>query len=106
VLGLLVLLIWVGVDSGQRDFSQSKYWRSSAGWIISCILLWIVYFPIYLFARKKAPRRALAPIPVTLASSNDTLDQLSKLAELRDSGVLTPEEFSAQKAIVLDQNSA
>jgi peptidoglycan biosynthesis protein MviN/MurJ (putative lipid II flippase) len=59
MLGLLIVLVivgtivWVGVDSGQRDFSQGKYWHSPLGWIISCIVLWIVYFPLYLFCAQK-----------------------------------------------------
>jgi hypothetical protein len=33
--------------------------------------------------------------------ADDPLDKLKKLGELRDAGVLTPEEFEAQKAAVL-----
>jgi len=58
LLAYFVTIVWVAVDSAQRDFSQSKYWRSTIGWIISCIVLWIVYFPICLFARQKAPKRS------------------------------------------------
>ena len=39
----------------------------------------------------------VAPAP----AADDPLDKLRKLGELRDSGVLTPEEFEAQKAAVL-----
>ena len=45
--------------------------------------------------------------PVTLATNvapvapNDVTDQLRKLASLRDEGVLTEEEFAAQKAKLL-----
>lgn len=35
------------------------------------------------------------------AGSSDTADQLSKLAQLRDNGTLTNEEFEAQKAKLL-----
>jgi hypothetical protein len=38
------------------------------------------------------------PAPAT----PDPLDQLKKLAELRDSGVLTEEEFATQKARLLN----
>jgi hypothetical protein len=34
-------------------------------------------------------------------AADDPLDKLKKLGELRDAGVLTPEEFEAQKAAVL-----
>jgi len=35
------------------------------------------------------------------ASSGNTADQLAKLADLRDRGVITPEEFEREKAKVL-----
>jgi Short C-terminal domain len=41
-----------------------------------------------------APTPAAAPAP-------DPLEQLTKLGQLRDSGVLTEEEFAAQKAKIL-----
>jgi Short C-terminal domain len=41
-----------------------------------------------------------APAP-TAASEDDTITQLTKLAELKAQGILTEEEFAAQKAKVL-----
>jgi hypothetical protein len=35
------------------------------------------------------------------AADDDPLDKLKKLGELRDAGVLTPDEFEAQKAAIL-----
>jgi Short C-terminal domain len=37
------------------------------------------------------------------SSNNDVATQLEKLATLRDRGVLTAEEFQAQKAKILSQ---
>ncbi|HVR05752.1 MAG TPA: SHOCT domain-containing protein [Solirubrobacteraceae bacterium] len=42
-----------------------------------------------------------APPPAVAPTSESTVDQLQKLAQLRDSGVLTPEEFEAQKQKIL-----
>jgi hypothetical protein len=39
--------------------------------------------------------------PAPAAPQNDMLDQLAKLGELHKSGVLTDEEFTAQKAKIL-----
>jgi hypothetical protein len=39
--------------------------------------------------------------PAPAAGGGDTVQQLKDLAELRDSGVLTDEEFAAQKAKIL-----
>jgi hypothetical protein len=44
-------------------------------------------------------RRYLGHYPASHAAS--TADELTKLAGLRDAGVLTPEEFEAQKAKLL-----
>jgi hypothetical protein len=45
------------------------------------------------------PEPEYAPAP---ADSSSMLDQLAKLGELRDSGVLTEAEFEAQKAKILN----
>lgn len=60
--GLVVLIIigttvWVGVDTSGRDFSQSKFARSTAQWVIGSLFLWIVAFPAYLALRGRAPRK-------------------------------------------------
>ena len=39
--------------------------------------------------------------PPAAAGGDDTLEQLKQLGELRDKGVLTEEEFAAQKAKLL-----
>ena len=41
------------------------------------------------------------PPPAAAAAPVDPIEQLTKLAQLRDSGVLTDEEFQAQKAKIL-----
>jgi hypothetical protein len=44
---------------------------------------------------------AATPPPAAPAAQNDMVEQLRKLGELRDAGILTEEEFAAQKAKVL-----
>lgn len=47
-----------------------------------------------------APAPAAAPAaPATDMSAK--LEQLTQLGELRDAGILTPEEFEAKKAVIL-----
>ena len=41
------------------------------------------------------------PPPPAAASQADTVSQLKELAELKDAGILTEEEFAAQKAKIL-----
>ena len=52
-------------------------------------------------AAAQAPAPAAAPAPAPAAGGEDVVDQLEKLADLRDRGVLTDEEFAAQKAKIL-----
>lgn len=44
-----------------------------------------------------------APPPPAAPAADDMLDQLKQLGELHDAGVLTDEEFAAQKAKILSQ---
>jgi Short C-terminal domain len=49
------------------------------------------------------PQQAVAPPPQAApAPAADPIEQLTKLGELRDTGVLTEEEFAAQKAKLLN----
>jgi hypothetical protein len=44
---------------------------------------------------------AAPPPPPAAPAEDDMLEQLTKLGQLRDAGVLTDEEFAAQKARIL-----
>jgi hypothetical protein len=50
--------------------------------------------------RLSSPREAAPPAPQA-APPADPMEQLKKLGELRDAGVVTPEEFEAKKAELL-----
>ena len=53
--------------------------------------------------QQPAPQPAPAPAPAPAAGGGESsvIEQLKQLGELRDQGVLTDEEFAAQKAKVL-----
>ena len=51
-------------------------------------------------AQQQAPAPA-APAPAPVAATPDPIEQLTRLAALKDSGALTQEEFDAQKAKIL-----
>ena len=51
---------------------------------------------------KQVNVHVVAPAPATAPSGDGLADQLRKLADLRDAGVLTDEEFAAAKARVLE----
>ncbi len=48
-----------------------------------------------------APPPQEAPAPAATASSEDSFNELMKLKELLDAGVLTQQEFDAEKAKIL-----
>jgi hypothetical protein len=54
-------------------------------------------------AQENQPAAASAPSPATAAGApaGGTMEQLKQLGELRDSGVLTPEEFEREKQKIL-----
>jgi hypothetical protein len=65
--------IWVGVDASGRDWSDSKVSKSPVGWVLGCLLLWIVFFPIYLVQRSNVPLKgqgATRPLPPGSAASS------------------------------------
>ena len=54
------------------------------------------------YDEQQAAAEAAAPPPAApAASTDDVIAQLKQLGELRDAGVLTDEEFFAQKAKIL-----
>ncbi len=63
MIGLLLLIViasavWVGFDSSGRDFITGKRWvmaKGPVGWVLGCLLLWIIFFPAYLALRGRAP---------------------------------------------------
>lgn len=54
------------------------------------------------YEEQMAPQEQYAPqAPPPAAPQPDMIEQLKQLAELRDQGILTDEEFAAQKARIL-----
>ena len=52
--------------------------------------------------QQQAPPAPTAPPPAPSAGGDDRLAQLQQLAELKQQGILTDEEFAAEKARILD----
>jgi hypothetical protein len=55
------------------------------------------------YQQQTAPQQAqpLPPPPAAAPSQDDTITQLQKLGDLKAQGILTEEEFAAQKAKIL-----
>ena len=103
------VLIYVFIDIFRsRDLSGV----AKALWFVFVLFIPLIGVLVYLIARggsmqeraqqqaRQADADARAYIQ-DVAGSGNTADQLTKLAELRDRGVITPEEFEREKAKVL-----
>jgi hypothetical protein len=95
--------------------------RDLSGWAKALWVLGIILVPwlgvlVYLIARGKsmttrgyeeaaareqATQDYIRKVAATSAGSSSVADEISRLAELRDAGTLTPAEFDAQKARLL-----
>jgi ABC-type multidrug transport system fused ATPase/permease subunit len=87
------------------------------GWVKALWFIFILFFPligvlVYLIVRggsmhERAVRQAQAQqeqfrgYVQEVAGSQNAADQLAKLADLRDRGVITPAEFEQEKAKIL-----
>jgi hypothetical protein len=52
-------------------------------------------------AAQAPPPPAAAPAPAAAGGTQSVIDQLKQLAQLKDQGILTEDEFAAQKAKLL-----
>jgi Short C-terminal domain/Phospholipase_D-nuclease N-terminal len=105
------ILIWIFIDIFRsRDLSG---W-GKAGWFLFVLIIPLIGVLVYLIARggsmhervvqqaQQQDAEARQYIQQAAAESPaSTADQLSKLADLRDRGVITAEEFDREKAKVL-----
>lgn len=106
VLSLIVwgTSIWVlvdaksiGVKKGQiKGIGNMGPWA----WFFCCLLLWIIGFPFYLVKRGEFKRVNSGQ---SNSMSNDSIGQLEKLAEMKEKGILTEEEFTTKKQGLLKQ---
>ena len=110
---LWVLWIWVLIYVFIDIFRS----HDLSGWAKALWFLFVLFIPligvlVYLIARgDKMHERAVQQAQAQdqdfrryvqdAAGSGNTAEQLAKLADLRDRGVITPEEFEREKAKVL-----
>jgi len=103
------VLIYVFVDIFRsRDLSGV----AKALWFLLVLFIPLIGVLIYLIARgdkmhqhaeqeAQAQDQAFRSYVQDAAGSGTTADQLTKLADLRERGVITPDEFEQQKAKIL-----
>jgi thiosulfate reductase cytochrome b subunit len=115
ILYIFVLFAWIWLliaVFGDIFRSDMSGW-GKAGWTIFVIVLPLLGVLIYLIVhggdmQDRSARDAIAAdqaqrdyIRAVAGSASSTSEELSKLAALRDSGVITQSEFDAQKAKLL-----
>lgn len=101
--------IWVLVDAKsigvRKGLVKGAFNMGPWAWFFVVVFLWIVGFPCYLAARGKF-KRAIADEQAAAAAASArprnqlptvSIDDLEKLAALRDKGVITEEEFALKK---------
>ena len=104
------ILIWVFIDIFRsRDLSG---W-AKALWFIFVLFIPLIGVLVYLIARggkmqeraaqqaQQQDEAARAYIQQAAGSTSSSADQLAKLADLRDRGVITADEFAREKAKIL-----
>jgi type VI protein secretion system component VasK len=102
------ILIWVFIDIF-RSHDLSGW--AKALWFIFVLFIPLIGVLVYLIARggkmqERAERDAQAQDQATRAyiqqaAGSSSADQLAKLADLRDRGVITADEFAREKAKIL-----
>lgn len=112
---IFVLWIWLVISIFVDIFRSDDLggW-GKAGWVVLIIVIPLIGVLIYLIARggsmterrikdAQAQQAATAEYIRSVAGGDgaSTADEIGKLASLRDSGVLTDEEYQQQKAKLL-----
>jgi len=108
--------IWAGIDACLINLNKYEV-DGPTGPVVTflgCLLLWIVTFPWYLVNKGKLARGAAplkpefrrqfvqkASVPAVRPLTGDYLTQLERLGQLKEKGVLSDEEFQAQKLKLL-----
>ncbi len=111
-LFLFIMWIWLLISIFSDIFRRDMSGWAKAGWVLFLIVLPLLGALIYLIANGgdmqartvsdyQAAEAAQKEYIRSVASTGSTADELEKLARLRDSGVVSDEEFAAQKAKLL-----
>ncbi len=110
---LLIVWIWLAISVFFDIFrSHDMGGVAKALWVLFIVIFPFLGILVYLIARggkmheradaaAARQQRAFNAYVQQTAGTSSAADELSKLADLREKGVLTPEEFEAQKAKIL-----
>jgi len=99
--------VWVAVDASNLGVRKGMlkggfFDMGVVGWFFSCLLLWIIGFPGYLFNRAEY-KRLNDGEQLKAKIKSDPAGQIRKLAELKQVGALTDAEYEAKKKELLSR---
>ena len=111
-LFLFITWIWLLISIFSDIFRRDMSGAAKAGWVLFLIVLPLLGALIYLIANGgdmqarsikdyQAMESAQKDYIRQVAGTGSAADELEKLASLRDSGVISADEFAAQKAKIL-----
>jgi hypothetical protein len=98
--------VWVLIDSrniGIKKGTTTGFFNMGpTGWFLACLLCWIAAFPVYLIKRREhllavAAAGGKADSPHGSTNDADFVSQLEALTDQSTRGLLTPDEFRAQR---------
>ena len=109
---LWVIWIWLLIRVFADIFRSESSGMAKAGWVLFVVVLPFLGVLVYLIAQggdmasreiasAKAMQKAQADYIREVAGGGGVAGELEKLASLRDSGVISADEFEAQKAKLL-----
>jgi hypothetical protein len=97
---IIATSLWVLFDARSIGFKRGQvkglFSMGPWGWFFGSLLLWIVCFPAYLL--KRGELKQLTPIK---RKDDNSLEQLEKLGQLKEKGIITNKEFEAKKSEIL-----
>ncbi|MDP8224346.1 MAG: SHOCT domain-containing protein [Candidatus Lernaella stagnicola] len=95
--------IWVGFDAKANKITVTdKPYSGNNGavaWVLSCLFLWIVCFPLYLSKRSK--QLAARTAPAKTPPAGVAKQELADIKQLLDDDLITVEDYEAKKRQLL-----
>ncbi len=93
-------VIVVYLDAKEVNRAQGRDLLGAGGWAVLVLFFWIISLPWYLF--RSRPRVMSVP-SLQNAPSQDVLEAIRKLGELKETGVVTEDEFRRKKQELLSR---
>ena len=109
LLIVLITAIWVLIDANNIGIKKGQISgmgdMGPMGWFISCLLIWVIAFPLYIVKRNEYKKfNSGNPTKHSETMSpllNHDLGEVEYLFQLREKGIINEEEYNAKKKELL-----